>query len=296
MRTRTDELSNFLKGKFPDNYITGDDRCSLLVWGVPSEGSISPKLCTLTVGLDYEDNNPTKEVIRDSARRLWKDVTSPFKNLHKYGKLISQYSNIEFGIICFSAKDDIRKKNSEISFLTVFSSDSKKLDFSTVLNGDELRYKLLNVLNLTTTQAGTSKGKNKTTADFFHDWSRREMPSSIIKLDIDGLLINYDETSEKILVEIKRSNTPPIPRWTPYLNDLPDFYLLLRLSIETSSEMWILHHDGLARCTDATIVSLFVVNGINDNDLLYSNVYKEIKLGGRGQTVESIIKKSLHIL
>ncbi len=295
MSKKPDELDNYLKRKYPNNYITGDDRCSLLVWGSPTKDGIIPKLCTLTIGVDYESHYATRDVIIDSVNTLWRDPTSPIRRLYNYGKLIAQYSNIEFGIICFPTRDNASKDNETISFLTVFSSDAMLLNKSVVMNGRELRQKLISTLDLTTTQTGTSKDKNKSTADFFHDWSRDNMPSSITKFDIDGILVNFNGNVEKILIEIKRSNIPPIPEWKPYLEDMPDFILLFRLSSATGSEMWIMHHNGLGKCTDDTVVSLFVVEGVSEGELSYSKEYREIKLGGPGQTVESIIRSSLHI-
>lgn len=298
MSKKNDELDIYLSRKYPSNYITGDDRCSLLIWGVPTNNGVVPKLCTLTVGADFETQNTTKKAILDSFSIIWKDKTSPVRDLYQYGKLIAQYSDLEFGIICFSTKatiDDRDNYNTEPTFLTVFSSDSKNLDKANLINGLNLKDKLLRALNAKPDNPGTSRDKNKSTADFFHDWSRDNMPSSIVKIDIDGILVNFDKGMEKILVEIKRSNIPPIPDWKPYNNDLPDFVLLFKLSELTNSEMWILHHNGLNKCTDDTIVSLFIVDTITDKGLSYSKEFREIKLGGTGNTVEAIIKESLHL-
>ena len=146
MSKKNDELDIYLSRKYPSNYITGDDRCSLLIWGVPTNNGVVPKLCTLTVGADFETQNTTKKAILDSFSIIWKDKTSPVRDLYQYGKLIAQYSDLEFGIICFSTKatiDDRDNYNTEPTFLTVFSSDSKNLDKANLINGLNLKDKLL---------------------------------------------------------------------------------------------------------------------------------------------------------
>ena len=59
MSKKLDELDTYLSRKYPNNYITGDDRCSLLIWGAPTNNGVVPKLCTLTVGADFETQNAT---------------------------------------------------------------------------------------------------------------------------------------------------------------------------------------------------------------------------------------------
>ena len=293
-----EQLNTYLSNKYPDIYVTGDDVNSLLIWGRGrSDGNVLPSLITLTVALDYNALTSEKPDIIYVADRLWKSGKTAFNRLYKCARYISARTGFPMTIIFFPQSADLSLSPDTVRFLVISSTDSKDMRYSRLLDGKSLKALLYQHLNITDTIAGTRKEKNKSTADFFHEWSRMYLSPSIIKLDIDGMFVKTSDwvsDIDKILIEIKRSNIPPIPQWRPFKDDMPDFMLLLALSRRISSDMWILHHDGLRDCADDTIVSLFIVKDIIGNQLIYREMHPSIKLAGNN-SIDSIIRTTLNL-
>ena len=52
-----DELVQYLRVKYPENFICGYQDCNMLLWGTKNNNSIETKCFTLNIGLEY---NPLK--------------------------------------------------------------------------------------------------------------------------------------------------------------------------------------------------------------------------------------------
>lgn len=297
-----DELILYLKRKYTNNFITGDENCNLLVWGKKDiNNNVTPLLLTITIGVAYDCFNADENEIRNQLRLLWNNTSSAFRSLYKYGQRLSIETGFDFGIICFPTNGIINNGEvlnpGEVHFLKVFSRDSINLTQGSLCTGNELKRQLYEIIGLNDGLTGTYKAKNRSVADYFHSWSRGYLSPALIKMDIDGMLVNIDEGNlmQRILIEIKRSNIPPIPEWRPYDRDLPDFQLMFSLSERIHSQMWILHHDGLEACTDNTIVSLFKPY-INNSKMQYID-FPSIKLSGIRQenNIELMIRDVLNL-
>jgi len=114
----------------------------------------------------------------------------------------------------------------------------------------------------------TVKPVNRYTHDFFHLWSRENLPSGdngVIKCDMDGCFVDPELFLPRVLVEIKRSNRPPIPDWKPYSVDFTSLSLLYNVVNAIGAELWILHHSTPPEdndFNDKNLLSLFKVNGL----------------------------------
>ena len=47
---RKDELDEYLKRNYPENYISGEQDCNLLLWG---KNGTEPKMFSLNIGVEY---------------------------------------------------------------------------------------------------------------------------------------------------------------------------------------------------------------------------------------------------
>ena len=159
------ELSDYLKMNYSKNYITGMEDCNLLLWGVQEENI--PKLCTLTIGIEYDPYDITAETIKNILNKKYK-TDAAFNRLVNFGKHFSNSSNIALIIIVYPS---LRKKYNarweetqniydEEKVLFYFTSLSAAKEGS-VISGKELRSRIYKFLGKEFSDCGTSKAKNK---------------------------------------------------------------------------------------------------------------------------------------
>lgn len=290
-----DQLDQYLKEKYSESYISGDEHCSLLLWGYPdSDGNVTPRMITVTVGVSYPASTKDKAVIRRAWEKLWNDERSAFRRLYQCGKYLSETTGFRLAIICFPKEASVDTTYDNVSFLGIFSSDTRALKESVLLNGAELKKRLYSEIGIDDREIGTTKEVNRSIADFFHAWSRDYLSPKLIKLDIDGMFLfpSDKKNAGKLLLEIKRSNIPPIPKWRPYSNDLPDYQLLLAFASKIGAELWILHHDGMADCNENTIISLFIVDKVHGGNMTYRKEILSLRLGGK-ESFDTILREAV---
>ena len=281
-----DELSDYLKMNYSKSYITGMEDCNLLLWGVQKENI--PKLCTLTIGIEYDPYNLTAETIKKILNNKYK-TDAAFNRLVDFGSHFSKSSNIALVIIVYPS---LRKKyntrweetrtiynEEKVLFYFTSLSDAKE---GSVISGKELRSRIYKYLGKEFSDCGTSKEKNKKLADYFHMWSRDFLSKNLIKFDIDGFIIS-DDKEKGVLIEIKRSNKPPIPDWKPYSADKPDYELQYSFAKQIDAAFWLLHHEP-GQCSDNTIISFFDIIGVDTskskNFLICSREHLQLPLKG----------------
>ena len=288
-----DELSSYLLKRYPGQYITGEDDCNLLLWGVVKEGLKHPKLATLNVGVEYDPFCSDRKYVVDALNHKY--AADPgFQKLFLFTKQISNYSKLPIAVIAYPAlraEYDGKWENTE----TVYKPGEvnffldKNDGNSGIVSGAKLRDEIYRYLGCTYTDAGTSKYKNKTLADYFHFWSRSFLSKNIVKFDIDGF---FKGAEKNVLIEIKRSSIPPIPLWRPQY-DKPDYVLQHEFARQIHAEFWLLHHEKGA-CHDNTEISFFDIGDVDlsmenkDDFLICREVNLQMKLTGRGGLTEKI--------
>jgi hypothetical protein len=276
-----DELNTYLINTYPE-YITGRTDCNLLIWGTDENAEQLPKLCTLIVGVEYDPLECDKEQIGTLLDQKYASDVH-FNDMYRFGSEIAKRSNVPYVVIGFPSlrmefnnrweqTKEIYPVESVKFFLHEFPSKGGSL-----LTGEELRTFIYGTLGKEYSDVGTTKAKNKSIADYFQFWSRSFLSRHLVKLDIDGMFFNG---TDGLIIEIKRSNKPPIPDWRPYKKDYPDFSLLKSFSDSIGMDFVILHHTGMAPCDGNTIISLFEIEQFIsvDVDMIYSRQELEMLL------------------
>lgn len=263
-----DELVQYLRVKYPENFICGYQDCNMLLWGTKNNDSIETKCFTLNIGLEYNPLRLNKDNVLDILNKKY--VCEPsFNQLYTYAKRMASNSDVPFIVIVYPSLREKYDNNWEKS---IVEYDQDRVEFycknvvedkSHILSGTELKHYLYSILSCDFKDEGTSKPKNKKLADYFQFWSRSKLSSKITKLDIDGLFI--DKSGKSILIEIKRSCKPRIPKWSPYIDDKSDYILQDNFAKRIGAYFWTLHHEGNGNCTDDTQISFFSVIGIDNN-------------------------------
>ena len=261
-----DELNEYLRSKYPVNYWTGEKDCNLLIWGANRE----PSMCTINIGIEYNpyDEEANKKEIIDILTHKYK-TDYAFTRLIRYGKYISDKSAVPFGLIIYPS---LRQKYQDRWEESEKEYDREKVRFywsdlanSTVfdLSGKQLKDLLYNKMGAIYTDAGTTKDENSHLADYFHFWSRETLSKNITKLDIDAMILS-DNSENGILIEIKRSSKPPIPKWVPHKNDKANYILELEYAKKINALFWLLHHESRP-CNNNDIISFYDIKGINSD-------------------------------
>lgn len=292
-----DELNTYLTNKYPE-YIAGRMDCNLLIWGTDENAEQLPKLCTLIVGVEYNPLEATKEQVTTLLNQKYAS-DNHFKNMYEFGAEIAERGSVPYVVIGFPAlRSDYNNRWEQTA--EIYPVEAVKFflhelpsKLGRLMNGSELRTFIYNVLGKDYVDAGTTKAKNKSIADYFQFWSRNFLSRHLVKLDIDGMFFNG---TNGLIIEIKRSNIPPIPEWKPYKNDYPDFSLLKSFSDSISMDFTILHHTGMSACNGDTVISLFEVEQFIsvDDGMTYSKQELEMKLeaaNGLNAYLSNYIKK-----
>ena len=290
---KNDELSTYLSNKY-EYYVTGEENANLVLYGSTDEnGIVVPRFLAMQLGINY---NPYIEDIQEIKNKIQIKYKkgAKLKLLLQCGRRFALMGRIDYLLICYPSLPQYNSKWEES--VKEYEMDKVKFyiytprnDERKLINGKMLREKICEKLNNKSRTIGTKKSKNKSLADYFHLWSGENLPSSIVKLDIDGLFL---KENDQILVEIKRSNIPPIPKWHPYKDDAPDFRLLDAFAKKIDAQFWLLHHDGKNECSAETIISFYDIDCYEESQDVFLKYRKSIdmlKLEGEN-SLETIIK------
>lgn len=285
-----DELNEYLKSNYPNNYITGDKDCNLLLWG---KDGTDPRMLSLVVGVEYDPNSgmETEGTISDVLNCKYQKDSS-FKQLIKYGEKIGNQSKLPFIILVYPAlrekfegrwdeTEKIYDRKKVIFYWYDFSKEITRPIRRERINGEELMKRIYSVFEVSYSDEGTSKNENSHLSDYFHYWSRETLSKNFTKLDIDGMIIN--NTGDKgILVEIKRSSIPPIPKWKPDY-DKANYILQSNYANRAMTYFWLLHHESRP-CDDNEVISFYRIDGVDEKKekgfIISEDVVVEMNVSG----------------
>jgi hypothetical protein len=90
-----------------------------------------------------------------------------------------------------------------------------------------------------TSDVGSSKMINKSTNDFFQDWTRSNLSKKCIINDIDGLYLSPERS---IIFELKKPKEN-ISSWLPYNRDKPNYLALISLTKLLNAELRIVAYN-----------------------------------------------------
>ncbi len=260
-----DQLNDYLLNTYPSTYSSANEGQSFLVVGKKLDSKPAVSLYTISVKQSELSIDFVKELLIGSS-------------FYILAYRISKQMGIPLITIAFPADCN---EESRASF--IMSTDGYKNP--RIVNSSQLEKELLGRLDLQITP-DPAKAVNKRTADFFHDWSRKHLPSGdngVIKCDIDGLFHDEENRKANILIEIKRSSIPPIPKWKPYKNDFSGLNFLKNIASALNSRFWIMHHEGNNLASDSEISIFDVDLGCTIDDThnpKYVKVYNPIQLKG----------------
>lgn len=228
-----DQLCEYLSAQFADQIATSSKDETLLFW---SAGGKS-RLATLLLGYKGSLEHATaQEAAMRYARKQYRKSLN-CRHLYRIGMDLSQ--NDGFLVIVFPDIDPNQSNSSplEQTLLVASPKDGTKLHAK---EGRALAQEIHNLLGVSSGPLGAGKAVNRAVADYFHYWSRATLSRSISKVDVDAFLFGEKQS---ILVEVKRSSRPPIPRWRPYSDDEPDFRLQIDMAQRLGARFAILHHE-----------------------------------------------------
>lgn len=271
-----DELSEYLTHHYPNNYISGYKDCNLLLWG---KDGTTPKMFSLVMGIEYDPYLGDENISGIMNRRYFTENT--FKRLMLYGKEIAKQNSIPFIVLIYPSlnekygekwaeTENVYDRNQVLFYWFEFTKAENKFSH-TVMRGYNLKKKIHDTIGVNYVDEGTSKLENSHLSDYFHYWSRETLSKRITKLDIDGMLINNDG-DKGVLIEIKRSSKPPIPKWKPNY-DKANYMLESNFAKRISAYFWLLHHESRP-CNDEDIISFYVIDRVNETrevDFVISN-------------------------
>ena len=296
---RKDELDEYLKRNYPENYISGEQDCNLLLWG---KNGTEPKMFSLNIGVEYSPLEGLKgKTIGDIMNQKYQSNSS-FKRLMKYGEEISSKSHMPFVIIVYpSLREtyggkwaDTERVYNRKQVLFYWFDISKKVNGKIeheILKGEQLRKRIYSALEVCFNDEDTGKDENSHLSDYFHFWSRQTLSRNITKLDIDGIIIN-NLGNKGVLVEIKRSSKPPIPDWKPKY-DKANYKLESNYAKRILSYFWLLHHESRP-CDDDEIISFYNIVDVDEAqsvDFIISNeTILKMSVAGNQSLKEKISK------
>lgn len=266
-----DELIDYLINTFPNNFISGFENNDILLWGKPDGYNVSPKLISLNVGLNY---NPLC-IDKDSVTNTLNDKYTSnlrFRNMYDYCKEISITTKVPFIVIVYPTIPQFSSSQWETSETTYplnnvnFYIRNTSETESIILSGQQLVNYLYQILDVNYTDKGSTKGKNKKINDYFQYWSRNNLSTYIKKIDSDGILINNRRT-KYIFVEVKRSSTPPIPYWKPYVEDANNYINQLSFAKALKSQFWLLQHGGKSKILSHSLISYYNIASTNSSEI-----------------------------
>ena len=256
-----DQLNDYLLTKYPERYYSAKDGHSLLLLGRKTDAQPAMGLYTIAVPQTNINIPFVKTLLADNA-------------FYILSYRLTKKINIPFITIAFPSDSD---DDGAAEF--IISTDGYR--YPRFVNSSELEGVLLDFLHLEKSSTAP-KTVNKHTADFFHNWSRNHLPSGdegVIKCDLDGLFCDANQNG--ILIEIKRSSIPKIPKWRPYSGDFTGLNFLRNIALTLSFKFWIMHHEG-QEITEDTEISIFDIELHNPIEVpkgpSYINIYNPIQI------------------
>lgn len=257
-----DQLCAYFKQKYEGNYVACDDGQSLLY--IADKTTYQVKLCLYTVKTDYSPNENDDSIIIAAVEKV---LPSIVKNpIYQFAIELSKTLKVKFIPVYFPGKEPQEGETSNPPKFVISNLSGNKTGIK-----DEVTFKtgLHELIDVQPNDVPPKK-KNKSVADFFHEWSRDNLAcgdSGITKCDLDGMFIDSNNTPAA-LIEIKRSKQISAMDWKPFTNDYTGLHLLFNVARKANAEFWVIHH-GTER-TAAELdkrfnFSLFKIEGFDGN-------------------------------
>ena len=127
------------------------------------------------------------------------------------------------------------------------------------------------------------KEVNKSLANEFHIWQRKNLPSKFIIQDIDtwSLVISDSEKNfdPLCLVELKRSSFEP-KDWFPFKADLPNYLALFKFSLRAKIPLAVIYFKKGKSLSDSdSKLAVFKVTDVNNSNSKWIT-YSKIVISG----------------
>lgn len=239
-----DEFLTYLRERVDDRLISSFENVDLLLWGIRDSGDVRLLGLTLTIGVSGLATMEAGEL--DLLARKVDFVSQP-------ALLLSQRSRSTFFTILYSLSGESLFRVAEPKRPLSLSGSLKILE-------NDMPSVIQSYFGTNAGSSGTAKPVNKSTSDWFHIWTRANLPTEYVKANIDGLLLTADE-DPTILLETKRSFTKPRV-WKPYSEDGRNYYLQNVLAKRAGIRFWTIYHEKGVTVKDDSEISLFVITDV----------------------------------
>lgn len=241
-----DEFLIYLKAKLGERIITTVENADLLLWGVRDSDNVKLLGLTLTIGL--EDN----EIISRPVK-----LTNKTVSIIKIAQSISQSIDSVFFVIFYSL-------SGKFSFKIIPPKNPLDLSNNIEIEEGKMPKAIEDLFSTNLRDTGTAKPVNKSTSDWFHVWTRANLPRDYVKANIDGLIQN-EKSKPVIFLETKRSYMKS-SSWTPYQADSRNYYLQHLLAKRAGLNFWTIYHQKGISINDSSDVSLFIISKVSLSD------------------------------
>ena len=239
-----DEFLVFLKGKINDRLVMSFDNTDLLLWGTRENSSV--RLLGLTLAVGVRDPRTAKSNPHSLDDRLG--------SVMKLASLLSHRSNSTFFVVLYPI-------SGEYPFVATDPKDPHDWSKSFEVQEAEMPELVESFFKTSFGNRGTAKPVNKSTSDWFHVWTRANLPKEYVKANVDGL-IKDKEGMPRILLETKRSSASAYS-WSPYKDDSRNYYLQQLLAKLSDLSFWTVYHVKGVTVDDNTAVALFQVSDVS---------------------------------
>lgn len=256
-----DQLCAYFKQKYEGNYVACDDGQSLLF--IADKTTYQVKLCLYTVKTDYSPNENDDSIILAAVEKI---LPSIVKNpIYQFAIELSKKLEVIFIPVYFPGKNSKEGETSNPPKFVITNLSGNKTGIK-----DEATFKAkLHELIGVQPNDVPPKEKNKSVADFFHEWSRDNLAcgdSGITKCDLDGMFIDSNNTPA-VLIEIKRSKQISAKNWKPFTSDYTGLHLLFNVASKAHAKFWVIHHGTERSATELDKkfdFSFFKIEGFNE--------------------------------
>jgi hypothetical protein len=235
-----DEFLTYLKSKIGDRLIISFENTDLLLWGVRDSGSVKLLGLTLAIGIDNLGMGTSQ--LNQLANKI--------NNIANVAQSLSQRSNSVFFVVLYSLSGGS-------IFRVTNPKDPANLSNSKVVDEDRMPMTIEGFFGTSLGSPGTAKPVNKSTSDWFHVWTRANLPTIYVKANIDGLILT-EESKPVILLETKRSFYET-SNWQPYKDDSRNYYLQSLIAKKAGLNFWTVYHKKGIQVTDSSEVALFII-------------------------------------
>lgn len=238
-----DEFLVYLKRKIGERLIISFDNTDLLLWGVRDSGIVRLLGLTLAIGIDNLAAGTSK--LNQLAFKI--------NNIANIALSLSQRSKSAFFIVLYSL-------SGSSVFRVTSPNDPLNLPNSTEVEENDMPMIIESFFGTALGSPGTKKPVNKSTSDWFHVWTRENLPTIYVKANIDGLILTK-EGKPAILLETKRSFYET-SNWEPYKDDSRNYYLQSSIAKKAGLNFWTIYHKKGIQVTDSSEVALFIISEI----------------------------------